>query len=548
MAARLQNTYVIDLGGIVETAIRSVKTIKARELAIKEAAFQSAVAEGNMSYEAQMKYREQQLIEERESSIPDTEFISNLEASIASTKKLARYEKVRTKYSSALDQYAQGKQSIAGLIGVVQGLMDRTEDPTLLQELRTEMSGLIKTRADNETAAVTNRANVAERDLSIPLMDKSIAEIQDRRAQDSLNGNEEAVTAWDATLFSLNTKKSALIIQNATNEITYRTSRNDLKTHQKVELIDQVAASADASKPFIYDGVQYMSQQDYWNKQRDSVINSPEFWASLAADIDAETTKIASTSPSGQVPVSRIKEIDNFYNSLKTRAGFENYGNRIDQERTSMVDTAVNELASFIESEASVTEDYETARNAATELERTFGIKLTRVPETTEKSFAATTTEAAKTTAAQPAARVFTAKENAELKAAEARITAGINSPQDKTNVEFAKSKGWSTSTKDPAPTVTPAATPTVTPASTPAVTPAPVVTETPVTTVATPPVETKPVTTKPYAGSSISDFLKSKGQDSSFAARAVLAKNNGIDAYTGTADQNIALLNKLNV
>jgi hypothetical protein len=44
----------------------------------------------------------------------------------------------------------------------------------------------------------------------------------------------------------------------------------------------------------------------------------------------------------------------------------------------------------------------------------------------------------------------------------------------------------------------------------------------------------------------SVVDYLKSQKEDSSFAARKELAKDNGIKNYTGTADQNTQLLNKL--
>jgi len=62
--------------------------------------------------------------------------------------------------------------------------------------------------------------------------------------------------------------------------------------------------------------------------------------------------------------------------------------------------------------------------------------------------------------------------------------------------------------------------------------------------------VSTGPTATKPsnnsYKGSSLVDYLKSIGVDSSFANRKKLAQNNGIKNYTGTASQNTTLLSKL--
>ena len=51
---------------------------------------------------------------------------------------------------------------------------------------------------------------------------------------------------------------------------------------------------------------------------------------------------------------------------------------------------------------------------------------------------------------------------------------------------------------------------------------------------------------TSNYKGNSIVDYLKSVGIDSSYKNRKKLAKENGINNYTGTANQNLKLLEKL--
>lgn len=62
------------------------------------------------------------------------------------------------------------------------------------------------------------------------------------------------------------------------------------------------------------------------------------------------------------------------------------------------------------------------------------------------------------------------------------------------------------------------------------------------------PVVKPAPAPVKPggYTGGSIVDYLASKGQASSFKARAALAKAHGVRPYVGTASQNTALLAKL--
>lgn len=59
-------------------------------------------------------------------------------------------------------------------------------------------------------------------------------------------------------------------------------------------------------------------------------------------------------------------------------------------------------------------------------------------------------------------------------------------------------------------------------------------------------PTTTPPATSKPNAGNSIVDYLNSLGIDSSFKNRAKLAEQHGIKGYSGTAEQNSALLAKI--
>lgn len=89
-------------------------------------------------------------------------------------------------------------------------------------------------------------------------------------------------------------------------------------------------------------------------------------------------------------------------------------------------------------------------------------------------------------------------------------------------------------------------------PVTTPAKTTTPVKTTTPSTPAKINPTPTPvvtPATPAPkstYNGSSITDYLGTVGQDSSYAARAKLAASKGINGYTGTAAQNTQLLKTL--
>lgn len=87
---------------------------------------------------------------------------------------------------------------------------------------------------------------------------------------------------------------------------------------------------------------------------------------------------------------------------------------------------------------------------------------------------------------------------------------------------------------------------PTQTPTTPTPTTPAPKPVQTPQAPTPAPVSQTAP--SQKYTGGSIVDFLKSKGMASDYESRKKLAADNGITGYTGSGDQNSALLKKLNI
>lgn len=215
---------------------------------------------------------------------------------------------------------------------------------------------------------------------------------------------------------------------------------------------------------------------------------------------------------------------------------------------------------------------------------------LTNVLKADEFAVPTPKTDAPKT---EPPARVFTAQQNEQLIAAKQRIDSGKGSAIDKQNVAYAEKNGWKAEaattastvppatpvtpptppsaqpeavSSAPAPTTPPMATPptpsqvTPQPAATPA--PAPVAAPAPAQAQPTPQMPTPPAPTpapmasnpapapvatpKQYTGTSVVDYLKLQNKDTSFAYRSKLAAENGIKNYSGSAEQNTALLKKL--
>jgi len=393
MAVTLSRMKIsVNLSAVVSGAIESVRAIRAIEQSRKEAEFQKAVA-GGMSYSAQVAFREKQLEEEKSSSFNDASYISTLEVSVAETKKLARYETIRNKYKSSLDDYVGGKESISQHISILQDLLSTEQDPALQDEIRTKLSEANKEQASIELNAIKNRALVAQQDKSTSLLDKSIKEVESKRAVASINENDDEVAMWDSTLIALRSSKSKLQIENGLNEITYQTNKKNLQSNDKLALLNGYISSADASNEVVYGGVTYPSLKAYWENKRGEYLSN-NYFDDIKKEMDAQTATIAATNRYGQVPASRIDAVNNFYKNLASRPEFAPYVTKIEQQRVENVNSLVTDLADSIYNEAASTGEQGKAQTAILSMENKFGVKVSREPFATETgSIAGTTTK-----------------------------------------------------------------------------------------------------------------------------------------------------------
>lgn len=568
MAIELNRVYSVNLGSVVASALDTARTVKRQELAKKEAQFQTAVAEGTMSWDAQIKYREEQLAEEMKSSMPDSDFIENIKASIGTAKKLKRFEGIRTRYQESLTSYIEGKGSLQSYIDLLTDQINEEVDPTIRQELTDELSKARGEKAAVEKAAIANRATLAEKDGSIKLIDTSISEVKDRQANALLQGREDEAAAWGQTLLALNMAKVKNKTQDAVNDFNYRAAREGLKAKDKLDFYNEQVEGADADTPFTLNDLRYPSERAYWEGERGKYIGST-FFDELKGELDAETARISSQAAFGQIPVQRVQAVSDIYASLRARPEFVPYLDKLEQERVANLTTMVDDLSEKLTIEANETGDFNKAISAITGIESRFGVSASRSPFPGEAAVGRTSanivnTELPGVTSTQKQlvsdARIYELSRSLSQQAggrmiepdqfvgknflAEARqgateeqLIAGIQNELRKTNPTATFAPPAPVNQPSPQPAATPAPSqPPATPAA-----PAPV---------ATPVVNTPaPAAPSPYnkAGTNLNQFYG--GKLPSLNERRKMYAQYGLGTeqeYGGTTEQNTKLLSKL--
>lgn len=398
--------FSINLSSSVAQALEGIKSVRVTEQARKGAEFQKAVA-GGMTYAAQTDLLKKMIEAEKSSPLTDKEYIDELEINLANTGKMARFEKIRDKYTEALDEYVGNKGSLQSYIDVLQSSMN---EPGVDDKMKDELRGLLSDargrQAENELNAIDNRAMLAEKDHSQVLLDKSIKEIKDRKAIAGLNGNEEEVAKWDQTLLALNSSKSKLQIEDGLNDITFKINRNNPKASDKLGYMNEEIGKSGNTGPVTYDGVTYDSMKSFWENERDAYIGGTgaskmggSYFDEVQKEMDTETAKIAATNAYGQVPVARIQAISMAYTNLQSKEEFASFIDKIEQAKIASVNELTTQLSSSLYdefqskvqagdiNEFNYNDELGKVENQVVNMENTFGVKLTRLA--TQKEIAA---------------------------------------------------------------------------------------------------------------------------------------------------------------
>lgn len=378
-----QQRFSIDLGYLVDQAVATANSIKRKNAAKMEAEFQKAIAEGNMTYASQIKLREEQLEREKNSPFKDADTVTSLETSIKELKKMARFEKIREKYKSTLDEYIQGRGSLAVHIELLQDTLSTEVDEGMRKELGDMLTQARQEQATIEYNAIKNRALIAEKDRSLPMIESSLKELTKKQTEASASGKEDEATAWQETIVTLKQAKAKIQIENASNEINFKVARYNMKSSDKLGLLSDEISASDGSTPITVDGVGYTSQKAFWEQKRGEYIQT-SYLNELAEEIKAETDRIKSTSKYGQVPAARIEAVSNFYNSLKEKDEFRSYAEVLEQKRMATVTEYANDLADSIQREFAASEqsqaDVLKAETAIKNIENKFSLNLSRMP------------------------------------------------------------------------------------------------------------------------------------------------------------------------
>jgi len=370
MAVNLSTKVALKLGGIVDSALSIVNSVRKTESARRESQFQQAVAEGGMSYQAQLEYREKQLKDEMASGSPDETFVNSLKESIASTKKLIRYDKYRTKYYQNYADMNAGRMTANEQLNFLNTQLSNTTDPDLKSEILEAIATTEKDVKSYENTITQNLITRAVNDKTVETIENAIDRVKSQKSVALLNDNEEEVTAYDTQLSYLKSQLSAVNIKDAMNRIEINTTLKGLNAISKLESISSQINRADDSSPITLNGVSYESEKDYWTQLRNNYLSGSgdgiftNFANELKTDYD---TQIAdAVNRDGFVSNAVLTTIKSDFETLKSKSEVQPFINKISALESTVMGTAVEPALKKIVNNTILTGDVKEFQRADT--------------------------------------------------------------------------------------------------------------------------------------------------------------------------------------
>lgn len=350
MAKEISTKFSVDLSLVISSSLEAVRAIRKREQAEKEAEFQRAIANG-LSYEEQIKIRQEQLVEEKKSFLSESSYIASLEKSIAETKRLNRFNKYRLKYAESLGSLGAGKINEEQYLSILENQLGRVTDPDLRLEIQGDISAAeTQVKTYNDTI-LSNQVKKAKYDGTKSVLDAIIARINGARVNALINNNEDEVTAYDLTLSALQSQLSTVLIQDSITDFQVKSSTRGTNPIEKLNFMNSQMQGANADTPIKIGERTFTSAQQFWSLERDNFLaGNSEVFGNFFEELQVSQKNVISvnTSKFGYPTQSILDETILTFKDLSSRPEMAPFLNRIEITQASVMTDAVDKLATAI--------------------------------------------------------------------------------------------------------------------------------------------------------------------------------------------------------
>lgn len=216
---RTKNKYTLDIGEFINKQITVFDAFKTRRRAGIEARFQERVLVDGISYEEQLKYREEQLKKESDSDRPDQDFIADVKSKITDLKQKVEYKTFQDAFTNSFNAWQLGRKSADDHLKWLEETLADTTNMDFRDELGKQIQQTMVQMRTDYRSLVDAKIDLAKVDGTAEAIAKGLEEAKAEKSKALLENDPVRAQAMDNTIKSLERDKTQLSLNNTLIDI-----------------------------------------------------------------------------------------------------------------------------------------------------------------------------------------------------------------------------------------------------------------------------------------------------------------------------------------
>jgi hypothetical protein len=345
MAITLKRKKRLQLGNTITNQVSSFVNQRNAIRSKEEAEFYRKVVDSGLSSGAQKEYWQERIMKEKEKNVPDNVYIRKMRTEITSLNKLIRADKFTKAYLESFEELKMQKKNINDHLRFLEDSLEGATDVELKDAIQEKITEAKISAFETRNRVIENRATYAIQNKSIPMIDKSIDDVEKERAKALAIGDEDSLLKWENKLNALNNAKATQTIQDTFNDLEINQMQKPLTAEGIMDFYIDNLNNAVGNGPVNINGTRYDSLKDFWQGELNTYMET-KFFTAYQNEATSKLNKASKTlSP---ILEKQIKEMNIDMDRLSNIDEIKAFTDKFEQLRTTLNFDAVSALGNKV--------------------------------------------------------------------------------------------------------------------------------------------------------------------------------------------------------
>lgn len=268
-SSQVTTSLLTGLDSFVNQQLDNYKTQIEIAATEQEAKFSNLIAEGALTLQDQLAYRQSQL---KGVLGKDKDQKFKIAQQISSLKKRIEMKQLTDDYTNKLIAHENGVASTESILTWLKGMRATSVDPDVQNKLDSEILKQTTNLFDQQVKIISDSTQYAITDKSDKVINEQIANLQGSMTSALLGNRPEVASNYKLQIQALRQTLQENAIEKSTRAFSVATMTGNSNAVSQLDAFNTQISGSDTSTPVKIGGITYDSARQYWTMQRDNYI------------------------------------------------------------------------------------------------------------------------------------------------------------------------------------------------------------------------------------------------------------------------------------